>query len=100
MYNFEQIKSYIGWTEEDEKNLRTTWVTVKPRVSSIVAEFYRRVLSHSQTRMILKNPGQVERLKTTLAQWLEELFVGPYDEAYFLRRSRVGVKHVEVGLPA
>ena len=31
-------------------------------------------------------------------QWLRELFAGNYDEAYVLRRWRVGCRHVEIGL--
>jgi signal transduction histidine kinase len=42
---------------------------------------------------------QIERLKRTLLQWIDELFGGPHDEAYFERRARVGRVHVQIDLP-
>lgn len=41
---------------------------------------------------------QIARLKHSLETWLEELFAGTYDETYVQRRSKVGKRHVEIGL--
>jgi signal transduction histidine kinase len=35
----------------------------------------------------------------TLVQWLERLLSGPWDEAYFEARCRIGRYHVRIGLP-
>src|SRR5262249_16660213 len=42
---------------------------------------------------------QIARLKKTLRRWLEELLLGPHDEAYFERRARIGRVHVRIELP-
>jgi signal transduction histidine kinase len=42
--------------------------------------------------------AQVERLKGKLNQWVGDLFCGPYDAEYVLRRWRVGFRHVLIGL--
>ena len=38
------------------------------------------------------------RLQGTLCDWLRQLFSGEYDAAYVLRRWKVGLRHVEIGL--
>ena len=49
-------------------------------------------------KVITGGSEQINRLKGTLVQWLRELFACNYDEAYVLRRWRVGCRHVEIGL--
>ncbi|MEX2027764.1 MAG: ATP-binding protein, partial [Pirellulaceae bacterium] len=54
---------------------------------------------HSQAREVITGgAAQVERLKQTLRTWLDQLLDGQYDEQYVMRRWRVGLKHVEIGL--
>ena len=48
--------------------------------------------------VITGGTAQIERLKDTLRAWLKDLFSGQYDEAYVVRRWKVGQRHVEIGL--
>jgi signal transduction histidine kinase len=49
--------------------------------------------------VITGGQAQVERLKRTLALWMEEFLAGPWDQAYLERRARIGRRHVEINLP-
>src|SRR5690606_15118570 len=61
--------------------------------------FYDEIFRHPEAaRVITGGQPQLQRLHGTLYQWLEQLLCGPYDEAYMMRRWKVGHRHVEVGL--
>jgi len=55
----------------------------------------------------VKNPGassvlegeeQLERLRCTLVEWMASGLLGPYDAAFYEKRSRSGRRHVKIGL--
>lgn len=98
MSDWQDLVAYIGFNAEDEKNLRRLGVLVEPKLQSIVDHFYAAILN-SSARTVLQDEAQVERLKGTLVRWIRELLNGPYDEAYWERRKRIGWTHARVGLP-
>lgn len=95
---FEEMKTYIGFTERDEVLLAQLGVAIDDHIPGIVDHFYERILSNRDARRVLHHESQVESLKVTLAIWLRELLCGPHDSAYYERRRRIGIRHVEVGL--
>lgn len=99
MQVFEEMKAYVGFGPTDEARLRAAWPRVEARRDDVLQRFYEPILRTPAARAVLKDEAQIERLKQTLSRWLEELFVGPWDEAYYRRRQRIGRVHVDVGLP-
>lgn len=97
-YFFEEVKTYIGFSDEDATRLVALYSIVSPRFESLVVAFYDALESNPRTRMIFSGEQQLERLRVSLRGWLHEVFSGPYDESYFERRFRIGRVHVEVGL--
>lgn len=100
MHPFEEMKSWVGYTDADLVRLRALWPHVEPRLDEVTDAFYREVLAHPGAADVLREPNQVERLRLTLRLWVKELLLGPHDEAYYHRRERIGRRHVEVGLHA
>src|SRR5262249_17947775 len=55
---------------------------------------------HAEARKALVGgESQVGQLKVTLKQWMDSLLTGPWDEAYYERRARIGRVHVRIALP-
>lgn len=97
---FEELKRYVGFDGRDEAALRAVYDVVSPEFERISVVFYDRILSHSGARAALEGgESQVGQLKITLKAWLDSLFRGPWDEAYFERRCRIGRVHVRIALP-
>jgi len=97
---FDEMKRYIGFGPDDEARLRGLQARVMPHIDEMTRDFYEHILAHpGAQRAITGGDAQVERLKRTLAAWLGDLFRGPWDEAYFERRARIGRRHVEIRLP-
>lgn len=98
MHFFEEIKNYVGFDETDADRLRRIKPLLEPHFSAVVVKFYDALNANPRTREVFTGPEQVERLRQTLHRWLEEVFEGPFDGAYFKRRQRIGRVHVDVGL--
>ncbi|HVE85894.1 MAG TPA: protoglobin domain-containing protein [Myxococcales bacterium] len=97
---FEELKRYVGFTAGDEAALRSIYPHAHPELTRIADVFYRRILDHEGARKALEGgESTVGRLKITLVAWMDSLLQGPWDEAYYERRARIGRVHVRIALP-
>jgi signal transduction histidine kinase len=97
---FEELKLYVGFTQADEENLRFLAGPLGPRIPGIVRELYRQLEDHPTSRSALRESGtSPARVRATIRDWLSGLLVGPYDEEYYSRRSRMGQVHVRLRMP-
>jgi len=96
----QELKRYVGWSERDEAALRTFYPFASPHFERVAAVFYDTILSHDEARKALTGgESQVGHLKITLQRWMESLLRGPWDEAYYENRARIGRYHVRISLP-
>lgn len=97
---FEELKRYVKWDAEDEAALHALHPILAPELVRIADVFYTRILTHEGARIALEGgESQVGRLKVTLVAWMDRLLTGPWDEAYFELRCRIGRVHVRIALP-
>jgi two-component system, NtrC family, sensor histidine kinase HydH len=97
---FQNLKDYVGFTEDSSAVLKRAHAHVGPHVAGIIDDFYDTIEAHPDARKaITGGHAQIERLKHSLRRWLEELLVGPHDDGYFERRARIGRVHVRIALP-
>ncbi len=95
----EEVRRFVGFTAEDEARLASLRPAVLAESERIVGQFYESLSQHEGARRVLRDADQVERLKATLARWLDQAFTGPYDSRYEESRGRIGQVHVRIGLP-
>jgi len=94
------LETYVGFTEESSALLRAARPYVAPHVAGIIDDFYATIEAHPGARQsITGGEAQINRLKRTLERWLDDMLLGPHDEDYVLRRSRIGRVHVRINLP-
>ncbi|MBF5046002.1 histidine kinase [Aggregicoccus sp. 17bor-14] len=97
---FEELKHYVGFSEDDGAALRALHPLANAHFERIADVFYRRILDHPEARKALEGgESQVGHLKVTLQAWMDTLLQGPWDDAYFERRCRIGRVHVRISLP-
>ncbi len=95
----EELKRYVAFDAADEAALRALHPAAAPRFGDIADHFYRVILQHAGARRALQGgESQVGHLKVTLVAWMDRLLEGPWDEAYYEARCRIGRKHVRIGL--
>ena len=96
----EELKRYVQFDAKDAQALRALHAIAAPHFAAISDAFYARILSHDQAaRVLTEGESQVLRLRLTLQAWLDTLLRGPWEEAYFEARCRIGRMHVRIALP-
>jgi two-component system sensor histidine kinase HydH len=96
----QSVRDYVGFDDDASAALREAHPLVAPHFGAIIDDFYASIETHPGARAaITGGAAQILRLKRSLLLWIDELFRGPHDEAYFERRSRIGRVHVQISLP-
>ena len=93
---FQEIKDFIGFTEDDVAALRTLAPIFATHGAAITDLFYVKLAADPEQSKLIE--GRVESLKKTHNKWMSQLFAGEYGEAYFDDRWRIGLTHVRVGV--
>jgi signal transduction histidine kinase len=91
---------YVGFTAEDSSLLRAVGPRMEPHLLGMAERFYEQIVSHPNAAQVLTGgQAEIDRLKQTLQRWARQLFQGPHDEEYAHDRSRIGIRHVKIGVP-
>ena len=97
---FDELKRYVKFGPDEEAALRALHPLAKPDFMRAAEVFYARILEHDGARQALVGgESRVGQLKITLVAWMDTLLSGPWDEAYYERRARIGRLHVRISLP-
>jgi signal transduction histidine kinase len=96
---YQQLQSYVDWSDADASRVRSVAPLLEPHFTALIDDFYAEIERQPEARKVITGgEQQIARLKGTLRSWLHELVAGQYDQAYVEGRSRVGWRHVEIGL--
>jgi signal transduction histidine kinase len=99
MHPFDEIKDYVGFRDADSAALAAAWPAAAPHCADITDRFYDTILRFPKAKAVFADDAQVDRLKHSLRRWLENMFCGPHDHAYYQQRLAIGRAHVRVQLP-
>jgi signal transduction histidine kinase len=94
----EELFGFVGFTDEDHARLRALHPRLVGEFPAIAGLFYDAVFASAGAASVLTGPAQVERLRVSLVDWMSTGLLGPYDERFYEKRSRIGRRHVAIGL--
>ena len=94
----EELIAYVGLDEVDRRRLLALHAVLEPHFPAIGDAFYAAALANASTAAILGKPEHRARLHATLQDWMSTGLRGPFDDAFWLKRARIGHRHVEIGL--
>ena len=95
----QELLAYTGLDDADAARLRALHAVLEPHFATVATRFYDAVWKSPGATAVLTGPAQVERLRLTLIDWMSSGLLGPYDERFYEKRSRIGRRHVQIGLP-
>lgn len=93
-----QRQAFLGLTGADAENVRVLRAVFAEHARGFAERFYQHLLAHPHTAGFLRDPQQLEQLKTMQAGYFAQLLEGVFDEEYFASRLRVGHTHQRVGV--
>ena len=97
---FAEMKRYVGFSEDDARLLQAVGPRMDPYIPAMSERFYDQITHHPEAgKVFTGGQEQIDRLKRTLQVWAKRLFRGPFDEDYAAERYKIGVRHVQIGLP-
>lgn len=89
---------YFDYTETDRELLGALRPVLDKHADSLVAAFYRHLLSFPATRELLRDPAVTQRLLGKQREYLLSLAGPRIDDAYVADRRDIGETHERVGL--
>lgn len=98
MSPLDELLSYVGFDDGDRARLAELHPVLAPHFPAIAEKFYEAVWKSPGATAVLSGPEQVERLRVTLIDWMSTGLLGPYDDRFYEKRSRIGRRHVQIGL--
>ncbi len=94
-----ELQRYVGWDAVDYQRITVVRDVLLARSDEIVDDFYNQIRLHPHAvEVITGGEAQILQLKSTLRLWLRQLLTGPYDNDYVVLRTKVGQRHVAIGL--
>jgi signal transduction histidine kinase len=93
-----EVISYVELGERDIELLRDLHPRLEPHFPAIAKRFYDAAWDNPGAAAVLSGPEQVERLRVSLVDWMSSGLLGPYDDRFYQKRSRIGRRHVQIGL--
>ncbi len=97
-YDIRRRREFLRLEDEDSAVLRSLEDMAERHLDAIVDAFYKHLGEFEETRALLKNADQVERLKVLQRDYFKQLTDGVFDEAYMNKRLVIGRTHERIGL--
>jgi len=95
----ETVVGVLGLSAHDLGILRSVGPLFRPRLREVVDVFYdEHVYRIPELKNLIDRHTTLDRLKATLHEHLEDLFVGRVDREYFARRQAVVAAHERINL--
>ena len=96
---YRTIIRYTGLTEAHLELLRTAQNDHPVDAEKVAEHFYASVLQQPELREIITRNSSIERLRSTLVNYVATLFAGRYDDQIADGRKRIGEVHDRIDLP-
>jgi len=97
-----ELYAYVGFGDADRARLRALHPVLAPCFPELADRFYEAVRAAPGAAAVLadpaQDPAQAERLRSALIDWMSTGLLGPHDERFYAQRSRIGRRHVALGL--
>lgn len=94
----EELFAFVGLDDDDRARLAALHPRLAPEFAAVADQFYAAVLASPGAAAVLSGPSQIARLRGSLIDWMSTGLIGPYDERFYEKRSRIGRRHVGIGL--
>jgi diguanylate cyclase (GGDEF)-like protein len=89
----------VAFSEQEALLLKHLGTTLRPRLAQLAEDLYNHIQSQTEPPNLPGDADQAARLRAMQKDWLEKLFAGPYDSAFWDAQRHMGERHIELAIP-
>ncbi len=95
----EERLRFLNIDQNTISDLRVARDILEPAIDNMLDQFYSHLLTEPDLRELFIDQDVIDSARSAQREhWIEALFSGKYDNAYFERTSQIGYAHARVGL--
>lgn len=95
----EALRAFLRIREDEDVRLREFGAGIpQAERRAFVERFYEHLLTVPELAALLAVPGRGDRLRLTLARYVDAILSAPLDQDYLTDRVRTGEAHLRIGL--
>jgi len=99
VHETERRKKFLQFGDPDIGRLESINALAEKYADEVIEDFYRHLMSFSETSAFFSDPQQLARVKELQKQYFLRLTKGEYDAEYAQNRLKIGQVHERIGLP-
>ena len=90
---------FLEISQDDIEELRNARRILEPELDRMLGQFYAHISSEPELMRVFADDKSLERAREAQkVHWLQTLFGGKFDSAYFDKAEQIGQAHARVGL--
>ncbi|WP_338635422.1 protoglobin domain-containing protein [Spirobacillus cienkowskii] len=93
-----KFEKAINFNENVKEKAKKLSPYIKENIENIINEFYEFNLNNENAKKYFKNQEEIEYLKKLNTNYFQYLFLGPFDERYYIEKLKIGYVHYLRGI--
>ncbi len=90
---------FLNIDQNTISELRNAKNILEPAMDEMLDKFYSHILQEPELKPIFVDKSEIDRARSAQKKhWLEAMFNGKYDNAYYEKTSQIGRAHARIGL--
>jgi hypothetical protein len=98
----ELMEKRLRFLEIDDKTIeqiRQAKSVLEPAMDEVLDNLYSHILDEPELQPLFADKSEIEKARAAQKQhWMDSLFIGKYDNAFYEKTSRIGRAHARIGL--
>lgn len=95
----EERLRFLNIDSDTISELRNAKDIIEPAIEEMLDQFYSHMMEEPELQNLFLDDEVVKRARSAQkSHWMEALFDGKYDNAYYERTSQIGLAHARIGL--
>jgi hypothetical protein len=95
----EERLRFLSIDDKTIQQIRQAKSILEPAMDEVLANLYSHILDEPELQPLFADKSEIDKARAAQKQhWIESLFIGKYDNAFYEKTSRIGRAHARIGL--
>ncbi len=95
----EERLRFLSIDDKTIQQIRQAKDILEPAMDEVLNNLYSHILDEPELQPLFADKSEIDKARAAQKQhWIESLFIGKYDNAFYEKTSRIGRAHARIGL--